>query len=429
MNNLSDATKALHSGFSHDPATNSIAVPIYQTSSYLFDSAEHAAELFSLKEFGNIYTRLMNPTTDVLEKRIASIDGGVGALATASGMAAIFTAVTNVVGVGDHIIASATLYGGTETLFRYTLPRFGIEVTFVDDFTAENIEKEIKDNTKIIYAETIGNPKGNLFDFESVTTLAHSYNIPVFVDNTFAPSLCKPFDYGVDVVVYSCTKWIGGHGTSLGGMICDSGNFDWSSGRFPQFTTPDPSYGGLVLCDAFGDLEGMGNVAFIIKARIDVMRNIGACLSPYNAFQLLQGVETLTLRMKQHNQNALALAKFLETNDKVDWVNYTGLPQHESHELAKKYLNGGFGSIIGFGVKGGAEAGKRFIENVKIAKHLANVGDAKTLVIHPWSTTHAQMSDDAKLVAGVNPEFIRVSVGIEEIQDIINDFAQALENC
>ncbi len=422
-----DATLALHAGFKKDPTTNAVAVPIYQTASYEFDSAEHAANLFALAEFGNIYTRLMNPTTDVLEKRLAALDGGTCGLATASGMSAIFLAVTNIAQAGDHIVASSSLYGGTETLFRYTLPKFGIEVTFIEEFTGEKVAAAIKENTKLVFGETIGNPKGDVADFESVVAAAHAEKIPVIVDNTFAPVLCKPISFGVDIVVYSCTKWIGGHGTSLGGMIIDSGNFDWSQGRHPGFTEPDMSYGGVKYWDALGNVPGMGNIAFVTKIRVDGMRNIGPAASPMNSFQLIQGVETLPLRMKQHNANAAKLADWLEANDLIEWVNYTGLESHESHEKGKKYLKGGFGSVFGFGVKGGAEAGKKFIESVQVAKHLANVGDAKTLVIHPWTTTHAQLTDEAKTLAGINPEFVRVSVGIEDIDDIIADFDQALK--
>ncbi len=427
MSKLQNETISLHAGQVADPTTGSRAVPIYQTTSYVFNSAEHAANLFGLKEFGNIYTRLMNPTTDVLEKRLAALEGGTGALATASGMSAIFLAITNIAKNGDHIIASASLYGGTETLFRYTLPDFGIEVTFIKDLTEENIKNAIKDNTKAIYAETIGNPKGDVPEFDVVTKIAHDNNIPVIVDNTFAPTLCRPIDHGVDIVVYSCTKWLGGHGTSIGGMIVDSGKFDWSTGRFPGFTTPDPSYHGLVYWDALGDVPGMGNVAYILKARVGGMRNIGPCISPTNSFNILQGVETLPLRMKAHCDNALALAKALKNNPLVKWVSFLGLEDHPFHSVGKKYLKNGFGAVLGFGIKGGAEAAEKFIDSVELASHLANVGDAKTLVINPWSTTHQQLTDDAKNAVGISPEFIRVSVGIENIKDIIADFEQAIE--
>jgi len=428
MNNtFKPATIALHAGHTPDSTTNSRAVPIYQTTSYVFDSSEHAAKLFALEEFGNIYTRLMNPTTDVLEKRLAALEGGTGALGTSSGMAAIFLAITNVAAVGDHVIASASLYGGTQTLFKYTLPRFGIEVTFIEEFTSENIEKNVKENTKLLYCETIGNPKGDVPDFLQITETAHKYNLPVFVDNTFAPALCKPFDYGVDIIVYSCTKWIGGHGTSIGGAIVDSGNFDWSTGRFPEFTTPDESYHGIVYWDALGNVPDTGNIAFITKARVQGLRNMGMCPSPFNEFLILQGIETLPLRMKQHCTNAEKLAEFLTNHPLVEWVNYLGLKNHPWHSTAQKYFKGGFGSLFGFGIKGGTNSAVKFIDSVKLASHLANVGDAKTLVIHPYSTTHQQLDEKAKKAAGVTPEFIRVSVGIEDIDDIVADFDNALK--
>ncbi len=427
MSRPGTSTISLHAGQEADPTTGACAVPIYQTSSYVFKSSEHAANLFALKEFGNIYTRLMNPTTDVLEKRLAALEGGTGALCTSSGMAAIFLAITNLVAAGDHIISSASLYGGTQTLFMYTLPRFGIEVTFVDELTPESIRANVKDNTKLVYGETIGNPKGDVPEFTDITAEAHAHGLPVIIDNTFAPSLCRPFDFGVDIVVYSCTKWIGGHGTSIGGAIIDSGNFDWSSGRFPEFTEPDPSYHGVVFWDALGNVPEVGNIAFIIKARVQGMRNIGPCPSPLNQFLLLQGVETLPLRVKKHGENSLALAKHLQNHPLVEWVNYLGLEDHPSHATADKYLKGGYGSVFGFGIKGGAEAACKFIDSVKLAKHLANVGDAKTLVINPWTTTHQQLTDEAKTAAGISPGFIRVSVGIEDIEDIIADFDQALE--
>lgn len=426
MKNLGLSTISLHAGQTADPATGACAVPIYQTASYVFKSTEHAANLFALKEFGNIYTRLMNPTTDVLEKRIATLDGGTGALATSSGMAAIFLSITNIAKAGDHIISSASLYGGTETLFRYTLPKFGIEVTFLEDLTAETIASSIKTNTKLVYGETIGNPKGDVPDFKEVTKAAHSHGIPVIVDNTFAPGLCKPIEYGVDIIVYSTTKWLGGHGTSIGGMIVDSGNFDWSNGKFPEFTKPDDSYHGVVYWDALSKVPGAGNIAYIVKARVQGMRNIGMCPSPTNAFYTLQGVETLALRIKKHSENALELARYLKGHPLVDKVNYTGLEEHPYHNTAKQYLKGGFGSVFGIELKGGYDAGIKFIENVKLAKHLANVGDAKTLVIHPSSTTHQQLSEEAKLKAGVTPGMVRVSVGIEDIEDIKADFNQAL---
>jgi O-acetylhomoserine (thiol)-lyase len=420
-------TLALHAGFDRDPATGACAVPIYQTSSYVFESAQDAADLFALKKFGNIYSRLTNPTSDVLEKRLAALEGGTGALSTSSGMAAIFLAVTNIAAAGDHIISSASLYGGTQTLFEYTLPRFGIEVTFVDELTPEAIAENVRPNTKLVYGETIGNPKGDVPDFKAMTSAAHDNGLPVIIDNTFAPVICKPLEHGVDIVVYSCTKWIGGHGNSIGGVIIDGGSFDWSSGRFPEFTEPDQSYHGVVYWDVFGDFPGAGNIAYIIKARVQGMRNIGPCPSPINQFLLIQGVETLPLRMREHCRNAKKLAEFLKEHPQVEWVSYLGLEDHPSHAVAEKYLDGGFGSVFGFGIKGGEHAAVKFIDSVKLAKHLANVGDARTLVIHPWTTTHQQLSDEAKIATGINPGFIRVSVGIENIDDIIADFDQALK--
>jgi len=427
MKKFGNSTISLHAGYTADPTTGACAVPIYQTASYVFNSPEHAANLFALKEFGNIYTRLMNPTTDVLEKRIAELEGGTSALATASGMSAIFLTITNIAQAGDHIIASGSLYGGTETLFRHTLPRFGIEVTFLEEFTADTVREAIKENTKLVYGEIIGNPKGDVPDLTPIADAAHSERIPFIVDNTFASIICKPFEYGVDIIVYSTTKWIGGHGTSIGGVIVDSGNFDWSSGRFPEFTTPDASYHGVVYWDALGNVPGVGNIAFAVKARVQGMRNIGPCPSPTNSFYTLQGVETLPLRAAKHNENALKLAHFLNNHPLVEKVNFTGLNSHPHHEIAKKYLIGGFGSVFGVELKGGHKAGIKFIGNVNLAKHLANVGDAKTLVIHPSSTTHQQLSDDAKKIVGITPGLIRVSVGIENIEDIIADFNQALQ--
>jgi len=426
MNKYGNNTIVLHEGFNTDPATGSCAVPIYQTASYNFKSAEHASNLFALKEFGNIYTRLMNPTTDVLEKRLAAMEGGTAALATSSGMAAIFLAITNIAQIGDHIVSSSSLYGGTETLFRHTLPRYGIDVTFIEDIDAKKVASAIKDNTKAVYIETIGNPKGDVPDFCSITEIAHKFGLPVIVDNTFAPILCKPFEHGVDIIVYSTTKWIGGHGTSIGGAIIDSGKFDWSSGRFPEFTTPDPSYHGVIYWDALSNVPGAGNIAYVTKIRVQGMRNIGPCPSPTNSFYTMQGLETLPLRMERHSENALQLAKYLKNNTAVKSVNYTGLPEHKDYEITKKYLKGGFGSVFGFELKGGTKAAVNFINNVKLAKHLANVGDAKTLVIHPYSTTHQQLSEEAKRSTGVTEGLIRVSVGIENIEDIIKDFEQAI---
>jgi len=419
-------TLALHAGQVADPTTGARAVPIYQTTSFVFNDSEHAANLFALKEFGNIYTRLMNPTTDVVEKRIAALEGGVGGLATSSGMAAIFLSIHTIAAAGDHAIVSSSLYGGTDTLFRYTLPKLGIEVTFIDDITPEKVAAAIQPNTKIVYFETLGNPKGDVPDLAGIADVAHAEGIATIVDNTFAPTLCRPIEHGIDIVVHSCTKWIGGHGTSIGGIIVDSGKFNWGSGRYPGFTEPDGAYHGLVYWDALQDVPGMGNVAFIIKARVDGMRNIGLCPSPFNSFLFLQGLETLPLRIKQQSANAQALAEWLQEQDGVEWVSYTGLSDHPYNEIAGKYLTGGFGAVLGFGIKGGLEAGAKFIDSVKLASHLANVGDAKTLVLHPASTSHQQMTEEAQLAAGVTPEFVRVAVGLENIEDIKADFAQAL---
>ncbi|MCM8537197.1 MAG: O-acetylhomoserine aminocarboxypropyltransferase/cysteine synthase [Lentisphaeraceae bacterium] len=427
MSLFGDSTNCLHAGQEKDSATNARAVPIYQTSSFMFDSTEHAANLFELKEFGNVYTRLMNPTSGVLEQRIAALEGGVAGVATSSGMAAIFLAVTSLVKAGDHIISSASLYGGSDTLFRYALKRFGIETTFIDDMDESSIESALKENTKLIYGETIGNPKGDILNFEPISLIAQKYNIPFMVDNTFAPVLCKPIEQGANIVVHSCTKWIGGHGTSIGGCIVDAGNFDWSSGRFPEFTEPDPSYHGLKYWETFGNLEGMGNIAYAIKCRVEGLRNVGSAPSPFNSFLFLQGMETLPLRMEKHNENALKLASWLKNHELVDWVNFTGLEEHPSHGLATKYLKGGFGSVFGFGPKGGFDAAKKFIESCKLASHLANVGDAKTLVLHPASTSHQQLDESAQKACGLTPDFVRVSVGIENIDDILADFDQALK--
>ena len=418
---------ALHAGQQPDPTTGSRAMPIHQTTSYVFRSTEHAANLFALKELGWIYTRLMNPTTDVLEKRLAAIEGGTGALATSSGMAAIFLAIHNIAASGDHIVSSSSLYGGTDTLFRFTFPRMGIEVTFVDDPTPRKIQAAIRLNTKAVYAETLGNPKGDVPDLKGIARVAHQAGVPMIVDNTFAPILCKPIEHGVDIVVHSCTKWIGGHGTSIGGVIVDGGTFDWSSGRFPEFTRPDPSYHGLIYWQAAGKARGRDNVAYILKARVQGMRNIGLCPSPFNAFLFIQGLETLPLRIRQQCRNTLALARWLQRQKRVAWVSYTGLPGHPYHAAARKYLKGGFGAVLGFGIRGGRKAGETFINSVKLASHLANIGDAKTLVLHPASTSHQQMTADAQRACGITPEFIRVAVGLETIEDIQADFDQALK--
>jgi len=421
-------TQSLHAGQAPDPTTGARAVPIYQTTSFNFDNTDHAARLFSLEEFGNIYTRLMNPTTDVVEKRIAALDGGTAGLLTSSGMAAIFLSIHNIAGAGDHVIASSSLYGGTETLFRYTLPRMGIEVTFIEDIDPGKVSEAIRDETRAVYAETIGNPRGDVPDLTAIAEAAHADGLPLVIDNTFAPILCRPIEHGADIVIHSCTKWIGGHGTSIGGVIVDGGRFDWSSGRFPEFTTPDESYHGVVYADAFSDVPGMGNVAFAIKARLQGMRNIGMCPSPFNSFLFLQGLETLPLRIKKQCENTLQLAEWLQGHEKVDWVNYTGLPDHKWHEAAGRYLSGGYGAVLGFGVKGGRKAGERFINSVRLASHLANVGDARTLVLHPASTSHQQMSEESQLAAGVTPEFVRVAVGLENVEDIKADFDRALKN-
>jgi len=419
-------TIALHAGQQPDPATGARAVPIYQTSSYVFKSTAHAASLFALKEFGNIYTRLMNPTNAVVEQRIAALEGGTGGLLTSSGMAAIFLAIHNLASAGDHVVSAASLYGGTDTLFRCTFPRLGLNVTFLDDFTPDTVAAAIRPNTKAVYGESIGNPKGDVPDLAGIARAAHAKGVPLIIDNTFAPIICRPVDFGADIVVHSCTKWIGGHGTSIGGVIVDGGKFDWSSGRFPAFTSPDPSYHGIVFWDALKNVPGMGNVAYIIKARVDGMRNIGMCASPFNAFLFLQGLETLPLRIERQCATTLGLATWLRGHPAVAWVNYTGMPEHPFHAVARRYLKGGFGAVFGFGIKGGEQAGAKFIDSVKLASHLANVGDAKTLVLHPWSTSHQQLSEEARRACGLSPEFIRVAVGLENVEDIKADFQQAL---
>lgn len=422
-------TLQLHAGQSPDSATKSRAVPIYQTTSYTFDDAKDAAELFALQKFGNIYTRLMNPTTDVFEQRVAALEGGVAALATSSGQAAETLAITTLAQAGDNIVSTSYLYGGTYNLFKVTLPRLGINTKFIDGDNPEDFEKAIDENTKALYIETIGNPRLNVPDFETLADVAHKNGIPLVVDNTFGAAGCvaRPIEYGADIVVQSATKWIGGHGTSMGGVIVDSGNFDWGNGKFPLFTEPSPGYHGLNFNKVFGKGSQFGNIAFIIRARVEGLRDFGPCQSPFNSFLLLQGLETLSLRVERHNSNAITLANWLNNHPSVEWVWHPSLPEHPSHENAKKYLkNGQFGSILNFGIKGGAEAGKKFIDNVKLASLLANLGDSKTLVIHPSSTTHQQLSDEEQKTSGVLPEQIRVSVGIEHIDDIINDFDQAL---
>lgn len=422
-------TLQLHAGQAPDPTTNSRAVPIYQTTSYVFNNAEHAANLFGLKEFGNIYTRIMNPTNDVLEKRVAALEGGVAGLSTASGQSAVFLAITTLAQAGDNIVSTSLLYGGTYNLFKVTLPRLGINVKLVDGEDPDDILDAIDDKTKALYVETIGNPKLNVADFELLAGLAHSKGIPLIVDNTFGAGgyFVKPIEWGADIVIHSATKWIGGHGTSIAGLIIDSGKFDYGNGKFPLFTEPNPSYHGLNFQDVFGPKGPFGNIAFIIRARVEGLRDTGAALSPYNAFQILQGVETLSLRAERHGYNALKLAQWLESNPEVAWVNYPGLESSESKQLAKKYLRNGNGGVLTFGLKAGYDAAKGFISNVKLASHLANVGDAKTLVIHPTSTTHQQLSDTEQTSSGVTRDLIRVSVGIEHIDDIIADFDQAIK--
>ncbi len=416
------STLALHAGQSPDGTTLSRAVPIYQTTSYVFRNSEHAANLFGLKEFGNIYTRLMNPTTDVLEQRLAKLDGGVAALAVASGQAAITYAVLNIAQAGQNIVSTAALYGGTYNLFHYTLPRLGITVRFVDSSDPGNIRQAIDANTRMVYMESVGNPKNNVDDFEAIAAIAHAAGIPLVVDNTVTtPYLLQPLKHGADIVVYSLTKFIGGHGTSIGGAVVDGGAFPWNNGKFPEFTEADPSYHGLKYWDA------LGNLSYIIRMRISLLRDMGACLSPFNAFQIIQGVETLPVRMAQHVRNALEVATWLENHPLVSWVNYPGLASHPSYENARRYLPKGAGAIIGFGIKGGLDAGRRFIDSVKLFSHLANVGDAKSLVIHPASTTHQQLTAEEQLSAGVTPDFIRLSIGIEDITDILADLDQALQ--
>jgi O-acetylhomoserine (thiol)-lyase len=414
-------TRQLHAGQVPDPTTGSRAVPIYQTTSYQFQNTEHAANLFALKEFGNIYTRIMNPTTDVLEQRIASLEGGVGALAAGSGHAAQTMAILTLCGAGDHIVSSSRLYGGTYNQFNYTFPRLGIDVTFVDPSRPEAFEQAIRPNTKIIYGETLGNPDISVFPFEEVAVIAQRSAIPLVIDNTFAtPYLCRPFEWGANIITHSTTKFIGGHGTSIGGVIVDGGNFDWTSGRFNNFTTPDPSYHGLVYAD-------LGPPAFILKARVQILRDIGASQAPFNSWLTIQGIETLSLRLDRHVANAQRAAEFLEAHPRVNWVCYPGLKSHVDFELAKKILPNGPGAILGFGIEGGRVAGEKFIDNLKLFSHLANVGDARSLAIHPASTTHSQLNGEEALTAGVTPDFIRLSIGLEDIDDILWDLDQALE--
>ncbi len=420
-------TIALHGGQTPDPTTGSRAVPIYQTTSYVFKDTEHAANLFALKEFGNIYTRIMNPTTDVFEQRVAQIEGGTGALGVASGQAAATLALLAITQVGDEIVAGNNLYGGTYQLLHYTFPKLGRTVKFVDSTKPEEFKKAITAKTRVVYAETIGNPKLDVPDFEAIAAIAHEAGLPFVVDNTVGVGIVRPIDHGADIVVISATKFIGGHGTSIGGVIVDAGKFNWGTGKFPEFNEPDPSYHGLKYWDVFGDFPGAGNIAFIIKVRVQLLRDIGAAISPFNSFLLLQGLETLPLRQARHAENALAIAWHLKKHPLVSWVNYPGLEDNPNHAVAAKYLKKGFGALVGFGIKGGREAGKKFINSVELLSHLANIGDAKTLVIHPASTTHQQLTPQEQKATGVTDDFIRLSVGLEHIDDIIEDIDQALQ--
>lgn len=422
-------TLCLHGGQEPDPATNARAVPIYQSTSYVFNDTDHAANLFGLQEFGNIYSRIMNPTCDVLEKRLALLEGGSGALAVASGQAAETLAILNIAQQGQNIVSSSSLYGGTYNLFHYTLPKFGITGHFADSSDPENFRRVIDENTRCIYLESIGNPRCDVPDFEAIAEIAHEAGIPLIVDNTLAsPYLCRPFEHGADVVVHSCTKFIGGHGTSIGGIIIEKGDFPWDNGKFPELTEPDPSYHGMKFFEVFGPMK----IPYIIKARTQLLRDVGPAMSPFNAFLFLQGLETLHLRMRRHCDNALAVAQFLEEHPKVSWVNYPGLESHPSYSLAKKYLPDGCGAIFGFGIAGGTPEeqqanGIKLINNVKLFSHLANVGDSKSLIIHPSSTTHQQLTLAEQLSTGVTPDFIRLSIGTEDVEDIIADLKQALE--
>jgi O-acetylhomoserine (thiol)-lyase len=422
---LHPETLAVHAGQVPDPATNARAVPIYATTSYVFNDTAHAADLFGLRVFGNIYTRIMNPTTDVFEKRMAELEGGVGALGVASGQAAELLTILNLSRAGDNFVSSQTLYGGTHNLFQHSLPKWGITGRLVDVHDHDAVRRAIDDRTRLLFVETIGNPQLDVPDFEGLAAIAHEAGIPLVVDNTFGGvTLCRPITHGADIVVHSATKWIGGHGTAIGGVIVDGGTFDWASpkarARFPEFTTPDPSYHGLVYTDAFGPLS------FIIKARVQLLRDLGPALSPFNSFLFLQGLETLPLRMQRISENALAVARWLAADSRVDWVVYPGLESHAQHRNAKKYLTGGFGGILTFGVKGGAEAAKALIDRIKLFSLLANVGDAKSLVIHPASTTHEQLSEADQRAAGVSPEMVRLSLGLEHVDDLIQDLDQAL---
>ena len=420
-------TLQLHAGQTVDPTTHARAVPIYQTSSYLFRDSKHAADLFALKEFGNIYTRIQNPTTDVFEKRIASLEGGIAALATSSGQSAQFLALTNILESGDNFVSTSYLYGGTYNQFKVQFRRLGIQVKFVEGDDPDVFEKQIDDKTKAIYVESIGNPKFNIPDFEALSKIAQRFGIPLIVDNTFGTAgyLCRPIEYGANVVVQSATKWIGGHGTSIGGVIVDAGNFNWGNGKFPLFTEPSEGYHGLKFWDTFGEDSPFGNIAFILRARVEGLRDYGNAMSPFNAFLFLQGLETLSLRVQRHVDNAMELASWLQKQDWVEKVNYPGLPGSPSYKMAKKYLKNGFGGVLTFNIKGGNEIAERFVNNVELISHLANVGDAKTLIIHPASTTHEQLAPEEQLAAGIEPGMLRLSVGIEHVEDIKADLLDA----
>jgi O-acetylhomoserine/O-acetylserine sulfhydrylase len=422
-------TLQVHAGQEPAPGTNARAVPIYQTTSYTFDDADHGARLFALQQFGNIYTRIMNPTTDVFEKRVAALEGGVAAVATASGQAAQFLALSTILQAGDNVVSTSCLYGGTYNQFKVSFPRLGVGVKFVDGDDPRDFARAIDGRTRGLYLETIGNPRFNVPDFDAIAEIAHDNGIPLIVDNTFGAAgyTCRPIDFGADIVVASATKWIGGHGTSIGGVVVDSGRFDWGNGKFPVFTEPAPGYHGLDFWETFGPKSPFGNIAFAIRARVEGLRDLGPCLSPFNSFLFLQGLETLSLRVQRHNDNATELARWLEKHPAVRWVSHPSLPSHPSHALAKKYLRHGFGSVLTFGIDGGREAGRRFIESVRLASHLANLGDAKTLVIHPATTTPQQLSDEEQRASGVTADLVRVSVGIEHIDDIKDDFEQAFE--
>ncbi len=421
-------TVAVHAGQeTAEPTTGSRAVPIYQTASYLFKNTDHAANLFALKELGNIYTRIMNPTSDVFERRITAIEGGTGALAVASGQAAETYALLAITRLGDEIVSANNLYGGTYQLFHYTFARLGRTVKFVDSQKPEEFKKALTPKTRAIYAETIGNPKLDVPDFEALAKIAHDAGIPLVVDNTVGVGLVRPIDYGADIIVDSATKYIGGHGTSIGGVIVDSGKFKWNNGKFPEFTEPDPSYHGIRYWDAFGNFPGLGNVAFVFKTRVTLLRDLGAALSPFNSFLFLQGLETLPLRQRKHSENALKIAQFLKQHPLVSWVIYPGLSDNPNYKIATKYLKGNYGGLVGFGIKGGKDAGRKFIESVKLLSHLANIGDAKSLVVHPASTTHQQLTPEEQKETGVTDDYIRLSVGIEDVDDIIEDLDQALK--